>query len=267
MITKQKRNEILKRFENKDEKNVVANVIDKVYRYEKTNKLEYTNFLNIHEYEIISKILNELKVKYCTFPKDSGFNKKVVIFLPDFINEDYDVYSTIVTVIKIIPNSNVNLKHKDYMGALYNIGIKQEMIGDIICKEKYAYAFLISKVVDFVKLNLLKVGNQIVSIEIMNLNEIDYTKLKNSFKEKECIVSSLRCDAVLASVYSLSRAQVKEKVLQGDLYVNDKCEYFASNTIKDNDVVSFRKCGKFKVGEVLRITKSGNIVINVKIFV
>ena len=58
MLTKQKRDNIVQRFENREEKIIVSSVLDKVYRFEKNGKLEYTNFLNLNEYSIIVKILN-----------------------------------------------------------------------------------------------------------------------------------------------------------------------------------------------------------------
>ena len=67
MITKELKRKILDRYKLEDERIVVANVLDKVYRYEKSDKLEYTSFLNLNEYGIIIAILNELNVKYSVF--------------------------------------------------------------------------------------------------------------------------------------------------------------------------------------------------------
>lgn len=263
MITKQKRDEIVQRFENTEEKIIVSSVLDKAYRYEKNGKLEFTSFLNLNEYSIISKILNELKVPYVTFPLNEDLNRKVIFFLPDYMEESLDNFSKVVSCIKIVPKQKGTLKHKDYMGAIYNLGIKSEVIGDIVCNDSYAYVFILSNMLEYIILNLYKVGNQEVKIEEVSFSQINKEEFKSKMQEKEYIIPSLRCDAILATVYNLSRMQVKEKVVQGDLYINDKCEYYASNNVKEKDIVSFRKCGKLKIGEILRKTKNNNIVLKI----
>lgn len=40
--------------------------------------------------------------------------------------------------------------------------------------------------------------------------------------------------------------------------------FFPAYIVKENDIVSFKRCGKIKIGKVLRYTKSGKIVVNVK---
>lgn len=263
MLTKQKRDNIVQRFENREEKIIVSSVLDKVYRFEKNGKLEYTNFLNLNEYSIIVKILNELDVKYIDFPFNGNLFKKIIFLLPDFIEDNLETYSKIISCLKIIPRQKNTLKHKDYMGAIYNLGIKSEMIGDIICKDLYAYVFIFSNMLEYITLNLHKVGNQEIEICKVSLSDIIKEELDNKFQEKEYIVPSLRCDVILKTVYNLSRLKVKEKISQGDLYINDKCEYYSSNNVKENDIVSFKKCGKLKIGEVLRKTKNDNIVLKI----
>ena len=48
-----------------------------------------------------------------------------------------------------------------------------------------------------------------------------------------------------------------------DLYINSKECTDASFEFYENDIVSFKRCGKFKVGNELRKTKSGNICIEI----
>ncbi len=43
--------------------------------------------------------------------------------------------------------------------------------------------------------------------------------------------------------------------------------FFPAYIVKENDIVSFKRCGKIKIGKVLRYTKSGKIVVNVKKYI
>jgi hypothetical protein len=40
--------------------------------------------------------------------------------------------------------------------------------------------------------------------------------------------------------------------------------FFVAYTVKEGDIISFKRCGKIKIGKILRYTKSGKIVLNNK---
>lgn len=75
---------------------------------------------------------------------------------------------------------------------------------------------------------------------------------------------SLRVDVILAEVFFLSRNEAKQKIQNGDLYVNSHSIFFVAYTVKEGDIISFKRCGKIKIGKILRYTKSGKIVLNNK---
>ena len=63
MFTREKRAKILESYENKEEKILISNILDKAFRFDKENKVIYTNFLNLHELDLANRVLNELKVE------------------------------------------------------------------------------------------------------------------------------------------------------------------------------------------------------------
>ena len=85
MISKEQKAKILERFYEKEEKILISNVLDKAYKFEKENKLTFTNFLNLNEISILSSILNELQVNYYIYSINEHMNKKCIFFLPDYI--------------------------------------------------------------------------------------------------------------------------------------------------------------------------------------
>lgn len=251
---------ILEKFNNKQEKILVSNILDKAYRFEKVNKLFYTNFLNLNELSIATSILNELKIKYYTYCE----NKKVIFFIPEYITIDDDFFNNIINCIKITPNVKGKLKHKDYMGAIYSLGLKNEMIGDIFAYEDTAYVFCMNSVSDYIMNNLTKVANQEVDLKLVDLK--DAKDLNVNLFSKDYIVASLRIDAILSVVYKLGRKEAKEKITKGELFINDKNIFYPNTTVKENDIVSLKKCGKLKIGQVSRKTKTGNVVLNIEIY-
>lgn len=263
MITKEFKRKLLERYKNNDEKILVASVLDKVNRFEKTSKIENTCFLNLNEFSIITSILNELNIKYIQFSLNDILNKKMIFFIPEYIECNNEFFSSYISCLKIKTKASSKLTHKDYMGSIFSLGVKHEVIGDIFALKESGYVFCEKSISDYILYNLYKVGNQEVEVTNISLDSNELQRLSLNLEEKDYIVASKRIDVVLAAVYNLSRSEVKGKVQKGDLFLNDKNEYYLSHSLKEGDIVSFRKCGKFKVGKEIRKTRSDRIVIKI----
>ena len=255
--------EILENIKDKDEKIAISNILDKAIKFEKINSPYCSNFFNLSEMSTIKKILDYLKINYTVFSPNKYVEKKNIAFIPDYFSDNEKIFLEHISCIKIIPKSKGKLIHKDYMGAIYSLGIKREFIGDIIVKEDFAYFFCMKSVEEFFLINLLTIGKYEVDLELVDLFSDEVKLLSVNMLEKVCIIPSLRVDALLSEVYNLSRSETKAKIVKGDLFINDKNIFYPNTIISLDDIVSFKKCGKMRIGEVLRNTKSGNIVINV----
>lgn len=263
MITREIKSKILERFEKSQEKMLISNVLDKAYRFEKTEKLEYTSFLNLNEYNVVSQILDYLKIAYETYIPNKYSDKKVIFFIPSYIPKDNKLYSEYITCLKIIPNVKGKLQHKDFMGCIYNLGVKREVIGDIFVINDTCYFFLMNSIKDYILTNLTRVGNQEVNLSEVKLDSDELQNINVNIVDKEYIVPSLRVDAICSTVFNLSRNEIKEKIVKGDMCINDKVSYYPSDIIKEDDIISLRRCGKIVIKEQIRNTKSGNIVLNI----
>lgn len=255
------RQEILNRYSDKDDKIFASNILDKINKYEKTEMLITTNFLDLNEFKISQELLNKSKIKYKVFSLDDILEKRCIALTSEY-DENYDF--SCVSCIKVTPDKYAKLVHKDYMGSIYNMGITQDMIGDIIVFENYAYIFLMTKVLDFALLNYTQVGNSKVKVEAIDINNLE--EIVHNFEDVNIIVPSNRVDSVLAHVYKLSRSEVETKILKNELYINSKCVNNKTYLLKPNDIVAFRRCGKFKYLDVVKTTKNDNLVIKVMIY-
>mgnify|MGYP003485749846 FL=1 len=99
MITKEQKIKILEKYKNDEERLLLSSIIDKVNKFEKTDKIEYTNFLNLSEYNSVIFLLNELNVKYITFSLDNKLTKKVIFFIPSYITDEKDIFSNLENLI------------------------------------------------------------------------------------------------------------------------------------------------------------------------
>ena len=81
------------------------------------------------------------------------------------------------------------------------------------------------------------------------------------YEEHEIIISSLRIDNVISGIINSSRSKTLEKIKNKEVIVNyevmNKCSY----TIKENDIISIKRFGKYKYVGKINETKKNNYVI------
>ena len=87
------------------------------------------------------------------------------------------------------------------------------------------------------------------------------------FLEEEFVVSSNRCDAIIAKAYKLSRTQSTELFRAGKIFVNGRQYDRNSGILKSGDIVSVRGSGKFVFRGFLQETKKGRIRVGIARYV
>lgn len=171
-----------------------------------------------------------------------------------------------MSIIKAEPVSKKyadNLSHRDFLGSLMGLGIKREVIGDIIIKNNIGYIFCLESIAEYICRNLDKVKHTNIKCTVVNELPND---IEDSAEDKEIIASSMRIDTVISSVYNLSRNAVKEYFTNRKVFVNSSlCENFSYN-LKNGDIISVRGKGRFVFNEILGTTKKNRNKISVKIY-
>ena len=155
------------------------------------------------------------------------------------------------------------LGHRDYLGALMNLGIERSIIGDIVIKDKLAYVFCKLDIKTYIVDNLYKIKHTNVKVEEVESAQIS---IEREPVIKEMIVTSLRVDVIVASVYNKSRSQAITLFREHKVYVNGHLYENNSGVLKDGDMVSVRGCGRFRYEGVLRMTGKGRHVIKVDVY-
>lgn len=134
------------------------------------------------------------------------------------------------------------LTHRDFLGALMNLGIERNTLGDIVVKGAKAYLFCMDSMADFIMENLTKVKH--THVRCVRSKEIP-EEVKPELKEETILVSSERLDGVVAKAYHLSRSQAVEIFREKRVFVDGRlCEH-NSRVPKNGEVVSVRGFGKF----------------------
>ena len=169
-----------------------------------------------------------------------------------------------VKYFKIINKSKFkDLEHKHYLGTIMSLGIKRELMGDLIVENNFCYGVISDEIFQFLVDNLKEIGKNPVEIVEINSNEIP--KLK--FEEIIDSVSSLRLDNIVATVINNSRNKSLEFIESGEVSVNYIVEKEKNKLIKEGDIITIRKKGKFIFEKVLGENKKGKIRVLIKKFI
>lgn len=156
-------------------------------------------------------------------------------------------------------NSYEKLKHQEIMGSLYSLSIDKSMIGDIIVDEEEYYFYIIDKMCSYIENSLYMIGNKYVTIEEVSLEYLENYKKK--YEIKNIIVPSLRIDAVISKIINTSRSNSVDLIKNKCVILNYSILKNDSTILKENDIFSIRKYGKYKFSKVVKNTKKDNIII------
>ena len=221
----------------------------------------YSDFLNLHEQTILQ---SEIKYGYTLFGGFPDAERQIACFGDE--NDSGYPPSPPIAIIRIEPLSakfSDDLTHRDFLGSLIGLGIKRETLGDIIIKDNIGYLFCLDSISQFVIENLIKVRHTSVSCSLCV--ELPDGALPQP-KEKLVIVSSLRLDAAISSVYDLSRSKSAALIEGEKVFINGKLITSTSKNIETGDTVSVRGYGRFRYAEILGGTKKGRTRIKCEVY-
>ena len=221
----------------------------------------FSAFLNLNEQNILESIKAKLP-PVCVLT-EGGYNlaeRRMAVFLP-YSEFYYTLPISIIRINRTDKRFTAELSHRDYLGALMNLGIDRAMLGDIVLIEDNAYVFCSKKIADYIMDNLLKVRNDLVNCTLVEGLPNDFSP---SYKEITGTVASLRLDAVISMAFNESRSHSVSYIESGLVFVNGRLITTNAYNLKENDIISVRGHGRFKYMYTKSETKKGRyfIVLN-----
>lgn len=153
-----------------------------------------------------------------------------------------------------------SLTHRDFLGAILNLGIERDTVGDILVQNNSAYCFVLEKLADVFTGDLDRVKHTAVSCKIVE--EVPEDCLPK-LQEENITVTSPRFDAILAKVYHLSRTDAKDLFEEEKVILNGRICRNPETILKENSIVSVRGFGKLEYHGEERTTKKGRTGITI----
>ncbi|MDO4452934.1 MAG: YlmH/Sll1252 family protein [Eubacteriales bacterium] len=231
------------------------------------NIVIFSDFLNLNELHIFHS--NFQKFSFVKWKISGGYEfaeRQIVAFIPDAfcLYEEEKEISFPITVLEIKPCSlrfAESLTHRDYLGAVLNLGIDRSKIGDILTEEGRALLFCKPSVKDIICRELCRVRHTTVSIRETVEEQIEIPIRKEKIQGS---VSSVRLDAVISQAFPGSRSSMTAFIESGKVFVNGKMILSNGYHLKENDIISVRGMGRFQyMGEISK-TKKGRILISLE---
>ncbi len=195
-------------------------------------------------------------------PENSGFHP--------FMDSDRRLFASPLDLaedeIRVLAVKNLYpgraLGHRDYMGALMNLGIRREKFADLFVVEDTCYIPMTAGLLPFVMEHLQKVGNNGVSLQ-----EVDPSLMQGfqrAFEERGILVSSLRIDVLVAEITNLSRKKAEELIKAGKVQLNHSEMKSRSENVRTGDILTIRGYGKFRIGEGAGETRKGRLRLTIE---
>ena len=221
----------------------------------------FSDFLNLNELHILhSTPKNSLSSRYETFGGYEYAERQMVAFLPDAL---YYEYQYPICALSITPASlkyAEDLGHRDYLGAILNLGIERCKIGDLSIQEKDCILFCCENMADYISEQLTRVRHTMVTVKKLALDEFTYSP---ELKEQTGTVASIRLDAILSIGFSVSRSKIVGLIEGGKVYVNGKLITSNGYRLKENDIISVRGYGRIIYGGIISETRKGRYMVRI----
>lgn len=189
--------------------------------------------------------------------------RTLLIALPEYI-DDFAARDEIAA-LSITGRDIGGLTHRDFLGSLMGLGIKRETVGDILVFEDKCLVFVKKEIADYIVSNLSKIGRSGVKIAVSDVDEVEIPPKKT--EEISGTVAAARLDSVLAVACRTSRSKAVEYITGGAVSVNWEETDNVSKILSENDIISVKGKGRFKVSRIGGLTKKGRYGVTIEKYI
>lgn len=225
----------------------------------------FSDFLNLNEQNIINS--RHFHIPGIVMEWSGGYEhaeRQMVAFHPDALVFPWEYP---IDCLKVEPKAvkfSDKLTHRDYLGALLNLGVDRGVIGDILVREEAAWFFCLRRMTDFFLENLCRVKHTNVQIcKVDNPKELPSPELE----PVSGTCASVRLDALIALAFQGSRSSMVSFIESGHVFVNGRMITSNGYEPKEGDIISVRGRGRFCFDGVTGHTKKGRCAVRIMRYV
>ena len=146
--------------------------------------------------------------------------------------------------------------HRDYLGAILNLGLERRVIGDILVDQENADGYVLceERIAPFLCEQLEQVKH--TRVRCVLCGQVP-ERLRPRRERVEVQVASERLDAIAAQLCHLSRGESQALFREKKVFVNGRAVEDAAFQPKAGDLLSIRGFGKLRYLGTERVTRKG----------
>lgn len=246
---------------------LLAYLMDKMAQCEKEESVSYSYFLDSRQRMVAEQFCrSHYKNQYLFWGGYEEAERTVCFFLPWYLTKEsfyqQEENDFPLALLQVRPKGDVMLSHRDYLGALMALGIKRELVGDILVLPQGADIIVFRKLLPYLEANYEKAGSASLMIQTAPLSAIAI-----QCQQREVMhitVASLRLDVLVTAVFHLSRGVAAEAISRGQVFINGQlCEKPEKN-LQPGDKIVLRGKGKAVLTEIGRKTRKDKISVTIE---
>lgn len=239
-------------------KKTIDRFIDSLISVKKTKTIYSTDFMNPKEIEYAISILNtETDVGYMVTNCPKNCENSIIIMWDRYCySEEYINMFDYIGLLEI--QTDQEISHRDILGAVLNLGINREKIGDIFTYNGRFYLCATNTMIKFLNLNLTKIKKFNISTSIVEKN---IEKDEEKYKSFTGIINSERLDCLVSEMANISRKDAQIMIKNKKIKLNYEVLSNTSKSVEENSLVSIRGYGRYRLIEYLGNTKKDKLRI------
>ena len=237
--------------------------------------ITYSDFLNLNEQNILHTLpKDKLFTRIVSFGGYDAAERQMAAFIPDALYlrwgkkeagpEDIDYPFRALKIAPLNKKFSEELSHRDYLGAVLNLGIERSKTGDILVSGDSALIFVHRDMAAVVSGELTRIRHTSVRADEVPVSEISY---QPACEEIRGTVASVRLDSLLALAFSSSRTRLTGLIEGAKVYVNGRLVTSNGYQPAEGDVVSVRGMGKFRFEGCGSRTRKNRITVTVSKYI
>lgn len=245
---------------------LASHFCDLASRSYQTGTYQYTGFLSLADQSLLISMRREFQVPAELTGGSDVAERKIAVF-GDPESFGYDPYPDI-TAVRVTPLSRKfaeKLEHRDVLGAVLNLGIERETVGDIYFQDQDIYLCVKDSISSFITDNLTRIRHTQVMARTEDIEVLKNLRVSEGVTTT-CFCSSLRLDSLVAAALKMSRGESQKLINEGRVYINSAEASSVNAKVPEGSFVSVRGSGRFRFNGVDQETRKGRLKISVEVF-
>ena len=244
----------------KDEEHLICNrLLDLANNSYYRNIPVTTDFLDLNSQSLFYGITKDLPdIQWKMTGGYSLAERKLIIFFPEYAPEELSGYYSIIKIEPATGKFESEHTHRDYLGAIMNLGISRSKTGDILVTPEGVFLFCAKAIEEYIVNNLTTVRHTFVRCSVVSFTDFRY---EPSYNEIKGSISSLRLDSIIALGFNSSRSHLINYIEEGKIAVNGRIITSNAYRIKPGDIISVRGLGKIRFINEISATKKGRLMV------